>query len=102
MIINASRGTVVDVAALGDALVKRRILAAGLDVYANEPHVSQALLALDNVVLLPHLGSASIHSHDAMGQVLLRNLECWFDAGEPVTPVPETRWPNKTHVVPAS
>jgi hydroxypyruvate reductase len=55
MIIKAGRGTVVDEAALVDALVKRRILAAGLDVYANEPHVSQALLALDNVVLLPHL-----------------------------------------------
>lgn len=93
ILINMGRGIAVDEQALIEALANCTILAAGLDVYVNEPSVPAALLALDNVVLLPHVGSASIHTHDAMGQLLVTNLRHWFEAGEPVTPVPETPWP---------
>ncbi|MGT2492896.1 NAD(P)-dependent oxidoreductase [Cupriavidus basilensis] len=58
-LINIARGTVVDEVALVDALVHRRIAGAGLDVFENEPHVPEALFALDNVVLLPHMASAT-------------------------------------------
>lgn len=92
ILINIGRGSVVDETALVEALMNRQILAAGLDVYENEPNVPEALLSLENVVLLPHVGSASIYTHDMMGQLLLKNLQSWFELGEPVTPVPETPW----------
>lgn len=92
ILINMGRGSVVDETALVEALMNRQILAAGLDVYENEPNVPEALLSLENVVLLPHVGSASIYTHDMMGQLLLKNLQSWFELGEPVTPVPETPW----------
>jgi lactate dehydrogenase-like 2-hydroxyacid dehydrogenase len=92
ILINGGRGLTVDEQALIEALTNQTILAAGLDVYVNEPYVPEALLALDNVVLLPHVGSASIHTHDVMGQLLVTNLRRWFEAREPVTPVPETPW----------
>lgn len=94
ILINVGRGSVVDEPALIEALATRRILAAGLDVFADEPRVPEALLALDNAVLLPHVGSGSIFTRDAMGQLLVDNLVSWFDAGKPVTPVPETPWPR--------
>ena len=86
-LINIARGSVVDEAALVDALVAGRLGAAGLDVFAREPHVPEALLGLDNVVLQPHQGSASEETRGAMGRLVLENLEAHF-AGRPLlTPV---------------
>ena len=85
----------VDEPALIEALRSGTIHAAGLDVFADEPHVPAELIALDNVVLLPHVGSASVYTRDAMGQLMIDNLESWFTAGKPLTPVPETPWPAK-------
>ena len=87
-LIVVSRGGIVDEAALVEALVARRLGGAGLDVFSNEPCVPEALLALDNVVLLPHLGSATAETRWAMAELVLRNLQAFF-RGEPLlTPVP--------------
>jgi lactate dehydrogenase-like 2-hydroxyacid dehydrogenase len=94
ILINIGRGTVVDDAALIEALTTRTIRAAGLDVFTDEPRVPEALLALDNVVLLPHVGSGSVFTRNAMGQLMVDNLTSWFDEGRPLTPVPETPWPR--------
>lgn len=94
VLVNIGRGSVVDEAALIEALKNRTILAAGLDVFADEPNVPEALIALDNAVLLPHVGSASIHTRDAMGQLVVDNLKSWFAEGKPLTPVAETPWPR--------
>jgi hydroxypyruvate reductase len=86
-LINIARGTVVDEAALVDALASGRLGAAGLDVFAREPQLPEALLGLDNVVLQPHQGSASEETRAAMGRLVLDNLEAHF-AGRPLlTPV---------------
>jgi lactate dehydrogenase-like 2-hydroxyacid dehydrogenase len=90
VLINVARGTVVDEAALAAALASGTILAAGLDVYEHEPRVHPQLLTSDNVVLLPHVGSASIATRQAMGQLVVDNLLSWFDRGRPVTPVSES------------
>jgi lactate dehydrogenase-like 2-hydroxyacid dehydrogenase len=90
ILINVARGSVVDEAALIGALRAGTILAAGLDVFADEPNVPQALIELDNVVLLPHVGSASVATRRAMGQLVVDNLVSWRDGRGPVTPVPET------------
>jgi lactate dehydrogenase-like 2-hydroxyacid dehydrogenase len=92
ILINVARGSVVDEAALIEALKQRKILAAGLDVFVNEPDVPAELLALDNVVLLPHLGSASVHTREKMDQLLVDNLLAWSRGEAPLTPVPETPW----------
>ncbi|MCW1382276.1 2-hydroxyacid dehydrogenase [Novosphingobium sp. KCTC 2891] len=92
VLVNVARGSVVDEAALIAALQDGTILAAGLDVYADEPRVPEALLAMDNVVLLPHLGSASEATRRAMGQLMVDNLAGWFAGRGPLTPVPETRF----------
>jgi lactate dehydrogenase-like 2-hydroxyacid dehydrogenase len=89
--VNVARGSVVDEQALISALEDGTILAAGLDVYADEPHVPPALLALPNVVLLPHIGSASEHTRHAMGRLVVDNLVAWFESGRALTPVAETR-----------
>ncbi|WP_028640764.1 2-hydroxyacid dehydrogenase [Novosphingobium acidiphilum] len=91
VLINVSRGTVVDETALITALQHRTILAAGLDVFEDEPHVPAALLACDNAVLLPHIGSASQITRQAMGQMMVDNLAAWFATGAALTPVAETR-----------
>ena len=86
-LINIARGSVVDEAALVEAVVSGRLGAAGLDVFAREPQVPEALLGLDNVVLQPHQGSASEETRSAMGRLVLENLEAHF-AGRPLlTPV---------------
>lgn len=90
VLINVARGSVVDEAALIEALQQGAILAAGLDVFEHEPHVPDALRAMDNVVLLPHLGSASDVTRRAMGALMVENLVSWFATGRPVTPVSET------------
>lgn len=87
ILINVARGSVVDEAALVAALQAGTILAAGLDVFEDEPHVPPALLNLPNVVVLPHIGSASVHTRAAMGQLVVDNLVAWFDTGRPLTPV---------------
>jgi lactate dehydrogenase-like 2-hydroxyacid dehydrogenase len=92
VVINIARGSVIDEAALIAALQAGTILGAGLDVFANEPQVPQALIDLDRTVLLPHVGSGSHHTRAAMGRLLTDNLFSWFDGKGPVTPVPETPW----------
>jgi lactate dehydrogenase-like 2-hydroxyacid dehydrogenase len=82
-LINVARGSVVDETALVDALCSGRLGAAGLDVYENEPQVPEALLTMDNVVLLPHIGSATRETRAAMGELTVANLRAHF-AGQPV------------------
>lgn len=88
ILINVARGSVVDEAALTTALQAGTILAAGLDVFADEPHVPDALLAMPNVVVLPHIGSASAVTRAAMGQLVVDNLVSWFETGRAMSPVP--------------
>jgi lactate dehydrogenase-like 2-hydroxyacid dehydrogenase len=86
-LVNISRGSNVDEPYLVDALVNKRLAGAGLDVFANEPHVPEALFALDNVVLQPHVGSGSQATRNALGQFVVDNLAAFF-AGKPLlTPV---------------
>jgi lactate dehydrogenase-like 2-hydroxyacid dehydrogenase len=95
VIINVARGSVLDEQALVSALKSGTILAAGLDVFEKEPHVPDELKSMQNVVLLPHIGSASVVTRNAMDQLVVDNLKAWF-AGKPVlTPVAET--PIKTN-----
>jgi lactate dehydrogenase-like 2-hydroxyacid dehydrogenase len=92
-LVNIARGSVVDEPALIEALSSGRLAGAGLDVFADEPRVPDALLAMDNVVLLPHVGSGTVETRAAMEDMTLRNLESFLQTGELVTPVPETRVP---------
>ena len=82
-LINTARGPVVDEAALTRALKAGAIAGAGLDVYEAEPRVTPELMRLENVVLLPHLGSATWQSRTAMGMKVADNLDVFFDGGEP-------------------
>lgn len=88
--VNIGRGSTVDEAALAEALANGTIRAAGLDVFANEPNVPQALLDAPNTSLLPHVGSASKHTREAMADLVVDNLLAWFGEGKPLTAVPET------------
>jgi lactate dehydrogenase-like 2-hydroxyacid dehydrogenase len=90
ILINMARGSVVDEPALIKALQQGTILSAGLDVYAREPHVPPELIAMDNVVLLPHLGSASVTTRQRMDQLVVDNLLAWAAGKPPLTPVAET------------
>jgi lactate dehydrogenase-like 2-hydroxyacid dehydrogenase len=90
VIINVARGTVVDEQALIAALKSGTILAAGLDVFEKEPNVPDELKSLQNVVLLPHIGSASVVTRNAMDQLVVDNLKAWFAGKPPLTPVAET------------
>jgi lactate dehydrogenase-like 2-hydroxyacid dehydrogenase len=92
VLINVSRGSLVDEPALVRALARGTIRAAGLDVFAHEPQVPEELLAMDNVVLLPHVGSASVRTRDAMAKLVADNLVSWFSGSGPLTPVAETAW----------
>lgn len=83
VLVNTGRGSLIDEAALAQALAERRIAAAGLDVYEAEPQVHAGLTDLPNVVLLPHLGSATIEARTAMGMKVADNLDRFF-AGEPL------------------
>lgn len=85
--INVGRGTVVDEEALISALRTGTIAAAGLDVIADEPNVSQEMLELENLLVLPHIGSASVATRTAMADLLARNLMSWFQRGVAITPV---------------
>jgi lactate dehydrogenase-like 2-hydroxyacid dehydrogenase len=90
VIINVARGTVVDEQALVAALKSGTILAAGLDVFEKEPNVPDELKTMQNVVLLPHIGSASVVTRNAMDQLVVDNLKAWFAGKPPLTPVAET------------
>jgi lactate dehydrogenase-like 2-hydroxyacid dehydrogenase len=90
VVINVARGSVVDEEALIAALKSGTILAAGLDVFANEPAVPDELKAMQNVVLLPHIGSASVVTRNAMDQLVVDNLKAWFAGKGPLTPIAET------------
>lgn len=92
--INIGRGGSVDEAALAAALTSGMLFSAGLDVYEVEPCLPADLAAFERVVLLPHVGSASQQTARAMGQLVVDNLVGWFDTGAPLTPVPETPWPQ--------
>jgi lactate dehydrogenase-like 2-hydroxyacid dehydrogenase len=94
--VNVARGSIVDEPALVDALRSGTILAAGLDVFADEPRVPAALRELDNVVLLPHVGSATRYTRGLMGKLVVDNVVSWFAGHGPLTPVPETPWPPKS------
>ena len=74
VLVNTSRGPVLDEEALVEALRRRAIFAAGLDVYEEEPRIPEALRELDNAVLLPHLGSATVETRDRMATMAAGNL----------------------------
>ncbi|WP_375138974.1 2-hydroxyacid dehydrogenase [Azohydromonas caseinilytica] len=81
-LVNIARGTVVDEAALIKALQDKAIAGAGLDVYVDEPRVPEGLFALDNVVLLPHVASATHETRQAMADLVLENLRAFFSEGK--------------------
>lgn len=89
ILINIGRGNVIDEKVLIEALRAGTIAAAGLDVFEDEPRVPDELIAMENVSLLPHVASASIHTRGLMGGLVADNLISWFASGKPVTPVPE-------------
>lgn len=95
IVINVARGSVIDEKALIEALRDKKILSAGLDVFEDEPKVPQELIGMDHVVLLPHVGSASVHCRNLMGQLVVDNLVAWASGKPPLTPVSETPWPPK-------
>jgi len=93
ILINMARGSVVDEEALIEALREKTILSAGLDVFAREPHVPPELIAMEHVVLFPHLGSGSVVTRERMDQLVVDNLLAWAAGKPPLTPVAETPWP---------
>ena len=90
LLINVARGSVVDEDALMQALKDRTIFAAGLDVMMNEPKINPELMNIENLVLLPHVGSASVYTRAAMAQLAVDNLLACKAGNPPVSPVPET------------
>ena len=95
VLINMARGSVVDEPALIEALQKRTIYSAGLDVFANEPNVPKELIEMDHIVLFPHLGSSTEATRAAMDQLVVDNILAWAAGKPPLTPVSETPWPPK-------
>ena len=91
MLVNVSRGSVVDEPALVAALEEGRLGAAGLDVFVDEPNVPAALFAMENVVLTPHIGSATEETRQAMGDLVVDNLLQHQADGRVISPVPECR-----------
>lgn len=90
-LINVARGTVVDTAALVEALKNNVIAGAGLDVFENEPNVPQELMSMGNVVLTPHMASATVETRGAMAQLAVANLKAHFGGKPLLSPVPECR-----------
>lgn len=86
-LINTARGAVVDEAALAEALASRRIAGAALDVFEREPIVHAGLMTLENVVLLPHLGSATVETRTAMAELAARNVSAVLKGMSPLTPL---------------
>lgn len=87
ILINTARGAIIDEAALVKALQEKKIYGAGLDVFEDEPHVPEALFALDNVVLLPHIGSSSTETRDRMSELVAHNIINVLEGRAPITPV---------------
>jgi lactate dehydrogenase-like 2-hydroxyacid dehydrogenase len=90
-LINIARGGVVDQDALVELVAGGGLAGAGLDVFVDEPNVPAKLLSLDNVVLLPHVGSATARTRRAMALLAIRNLDSYLNRGELVTPVLRAR-----------
>ena len=82
-LVNTSRGEVIDEVALADLLASRQIAGAGLDVYENEPYITAPLIGLPNVVLLPHIGSATIEGRLEMGDKVIINIQTFWDGHTP-------------------
>lgn len=95
IVVNMARGTVIDEPAMIKALRDKTIMSAGLDVFAEEPKVPTELMAMEHVVLYPHVGSASEWTRRAMGQLVVDNLVAWSEGKPPLTPVAETPYPPK-------
>jgi glyoxylate reductase len=95
VVVNTSRGPVIDEAALAEALAAGEIFAAGLDVFENEPEVHPRLLELDNAVVIPHLGSATVETRDAMGLLAVENLVTALEGKRPPTPVNPEAWEGR-------
>lgn len=89
-VVNTSRGEVIDEASLVEALSQGQIAGAGLDVYENEPEVNPKLIRIGNVVLLPHMGSATIEGRIAMGERVIVNIEAWINGRTPPDRVIDT------------
>ena len=87
VLVNTSRGPVIDEKALVQALKQKKIFAAGLDVFENEPLLTQGLAKLDNVVIVPHIGSATVEARDAMAELAAKNILAVLDGKPPLTPV---------------
>ena len=94
ILVNVARGSVVDEVAMIAALQEGRLGGAGLDVFEAEPHIPDALKALNNVVLAPHIGSATVETRDAMGGLVCENLESWLANGVIKACVPECQHLN--------
>jgi hydroxypyruvate reductase len=88
-LINIARGSIVDESALAAALAAGTIKGAGLDVFADEPNIPSTLLAMENAVLLPHVGSATRETRQAMGDLCKANLDAWFAEKKVLTLIPE-------------
>ena len=91
ILVNVARGSVVDEPALIEALENDTIAGAALDVFDNEPNVSERLRRLPNVLLAPHIGSATVATRQAMADLVIANLRAHFSGGALPTPVPECR-----------
>ena len=83
VLINTARGAVVDEAALSDALIQGKIAGAGLDVFLIEPGVGEHLTSLDNVLLSPHVGTATTETRDEMGLRVIENIKAFLSTGQP-------------------
>ena len=90
-LVNIARGALVDTEALIEALRDKTIAGAALDVFEHEPHVEEGLLKLQNVVLAPHIGSATVETRDAMAELVMENIRLAFRGQPLVTPIPGTR-----------
>jgi lactate dehydrogenase-like 2-hydroxyacid dehydrogenase len=88
ILVNVARGSLVDEEALLAALAQKRIAGAALDVFDREPDIDARFFGLENVLLMPHIGSATQETRAAMAQLMLDNLRSWFGSGRVLTPVP--------------
>ena len=83
MVVNTARGEIIDEAALADMLQAGQLAGAGLDVYEHEPQINPKLMNLPNVVLLPHMSSATIEGRVDMGEKVIVNIKTWMDGHRP-------------------